>query len=92
MSIPQRIALLTLSTDGGVWTVTRFLWERRQASDRYELALVLSAILAGNPISVRLPHPVTWFRKFKVRELGAWDEGAGIRARCFSMYRVPQDD
>jgi D-inositol-3-phosphate glycosyltransferase len=89
---PDRVALVTHTTNGGVWAVTRFLWERLQASSRYEPEIVLLATSVTDPHSVRLLRPTTWFRKLhpwalQCEDQRCWHIGAMFVEFEFQRYR-----
>lgn len=58
----QRIALITHTTGGGVWTVARFLYQVIRQSQRFTADLFLLATSACDSASVRLLSPRTWLR------------------------------
>ncbi len=60
MSKIKRIALLTHVLDGGVWSMTRFLYAVLQASPHYAPELILLATSRHDAASVRLLAPATW--------------------------------
>ncbi len=89
---PSRVALVTHTTDSGVWAVTRFLLQRLQASGRYKPEIVLLATSATDVHSVRLLRPVTWFRKLQPWALQCddqtcWHVGAIFTEFEFQRYR-----
>lgn len=64
--MPPRIALLTQSVNGGVWTVTKFIAQvLRQYSD-YDYDIFFLATSMRDPASVRLLAPTTWRRGIQV--------------------------
>jgi D-inositol-3-phosphate glycosyltransferase len=60
MNRPARVGLVTHVLNGGVWTVTRYLWEVLRASARYQPELIVLATSARDAASVRLLAPRTW--------------------------------
>lgn len=58
----QRIALITNSPNGGLWSGTRFIAEAIHRSGRYECDIVLLATSRRDAASVRLFSPVTWIK------------------------------
>jgi D-inositol-3-phosphate glycosyltransferase len=56
----QRIALVTHTLGGGVWTVAGFLWDVLSRDNRYVPDLIHMATSARDEASVRLISPKTW--------------------------------
>src|SRR5207249_4859589 len=56
----SRIALVTHSRGGGVWTVTRFLQQVLERQGTYQINVFMLATSARDPASVRLFAPTTW--------------------------------
>lgn len=62
-----RIALVTHSTGGGVWTVTNFIAQVLRQHGGYAFDIILLATSANDSASVRLLSPVTWLRGIQIR-------------------------
>lgn len=73
-SLP-RIALVTHSLGGGVWTVTEFLRTVIEQSGKYRCDVTLLATSSRDADSVRLVNPLTWLNGPRVRE-GRFDGSA----------------
>jgi glycosyltransferase involved in cell wall biosynthesis len=65
-----RVALVTHTSDGGVWSVTTFLYEVMQQSGRYQPDIILVATSARDPASVRLMSPSSWRHGVQVEARG----------------------
>lgn len=61
-----RIALVTHSMDGGVWTVTNFIAQALRQHGGYAFDIVFLATSAHDPASVRLLSQATWWRGTQV--------------------------
>ena len=65
-SLLRRVAIVTHTLDGGVWTMTQFLQRALVQSERYSVDVIVLATSACDVASVRLAHPGTWRRGVRV--------------------------
>lgn len=56
----RRIALVTHTLNGGVWSATRSLFEALQNSEQYSMDIIVLATSSSDESSVRLRSPRTW--------------------------------
>ena len=88
----KRIALVTHSLSGGVWTVTRFLWDILSKNTRFSPEIIHIATSSRDPASVRLLDPTSWIHGVQI-ESGSKDGllyrhvGATMVELEFQRYR-----
>lgn len=88
----KTVALVTHSLDGGVWTVTRFLREVMDRSNRFRPAIIFVATSSRDSASVRLVSPSTWLKgpRITIRHkdgLAYQHAGAALVEFEFQRYR-----
>lgn len=72
-----RVALVTHTMGGGVWSVVRFLQDVLSRSERYQPEVIVLATSAHDMTSVRLLAPCSWLKGIQVVPIQA--DGGPIR-------------
>ena len=58
----RRIAIITHTLGGGVWSMTRFLVDALEQSGDYSVDIFLVATSSRDDLSVRILRPGTWLK------------------------------